>query len=428
MDAIQPGTDAYSFRGGGRNEDYVECGIKVRHYCFFSCLIGLFGLPCEGYFNIDARYRLNKNKRNRRLTKRRNAGFGQSLVANKPCRCDFMKDRTSYLILGLFGLLVGGLLILFPAPADRMLNIQNYLITVGGIISAFVIAYLSSKIFNLRSERAARQIEIDKYSDKLTLFRRLLFYVMKSPDFWNYYDHIAKFKKKYSGLTYSRLHRQSEEIDELVTKFWLEEKELSSSTVDLYCAMESIAGSADPEKGYMMTWHVNKAARFDYTLDELSEYYDPCNQIWYYLEGRYGKHGQGRFNDTGIWMLYQNDVSDLMARLNPKYRGQDFHRAILAEIASEFYEFNLPRLYDLTRQNVGVPKSLLRTFNSLFFIMLFGVLFPIILQSINVNDGLNVSLTLVFIWLTSLGLLNFMLDFYKFINNEVHLSTEKNHN
>ncbi|MET3129561.1 hypothetical protein ABID42_004687 [Arcicella rosea] len=338
-----------------------------------------------------------------------------------------MKDRTSYILLGLFGLLVGVLLLLFPAPADRILNIQNYLITVGGIISAFVIAYLSSKIFNLRSERATRQIEIDKYSDKLTHFRRLLHYVMKSREFWNYYDHISKFKKKYNGLTYERLHRQSEEKDELATKFWLEENELSSSTVDLYCAMESISGSADPEPGYMMTWHSDKAARFDYTLEELSQYFDPCNQIWYYLDGRYAKHGQGRFNDTGIWILYKNDVSDLMTRLNPKYKGQDFHRTILAEIATEFYEFNLPRLYDLTRQNVGVPKSLMRTFNSLFFIMLFGVLLPIILQSLNVSNCLNITLTLIFVWLTSLGLLNFMFDFYKFINNEVHLTTEKNH-
>ena len=337
-----------------------------------------------------------------------------------------MKNQTSYILLGIFGFLVGGLLLLFPSPADRILNIQNYLITVGGIISAFVIAYLSSKIFNLRSERAARQIEIDSYSDKLTHFRRLLHYVMKSREFWNYYDDISKFKKKYQGVTYERLH--GGEADELVTKFWLEEKELSSSTVDLYCAMESISGSHHSESGITMTWHTDKSARFDYTLEELGQFFDPCNQIWYYLDGRYAKHGEGRFNDTGIWIPYKNDVSDLMARLNPKYKGMDFHREILAEIATEFYEFNLPRLYDLTRQNVGIPKSLLKTFNSLFFIMLFGVLIPIILQSLNVTNSVNITLTLILVWLTSLGLLNFMLDFYKFINNEVHVIEDKNRN
>lgn len=335
-----------------------------------------------------------------------------------------MKNRTLNILLGLFGILVGWLLLVFPAPADRVLNIQNYLITVGGIISAFVIAYLSSKIFNLRSERAVRQIEIDKYSDKLTHFRRLLHYVMKSRDFWNYYNDISKFKKKYQGLTYEKLH--SGESDELVTKFWLEEKELSSSTIDLYCAMEVISGSYQSESGISMTWHTDKSARFDYTLEELSEYFDPCNQIWYYLDGRYAKHGKGRFNDTGIWALYENEVSDLITRINSKYKGKDFHREILAEIATDFYEFNLPRLYDLTRQNVGVPKSLLKTFNSLFFIMTFGVLIPIILQSLTVSDSLNTTLTLILVWLTSLGLLNFMLDFYKFLSDEIHLSGNQN--
>jgi hypothetical protein len=327
-------------------------------------------------------------------------------------------------MLGLFGLIFGVLLVLFPAPADRTINIQNYLITVGGIISAFVIAYLSSKIFNLRSERAIRQVEIDKYSDKLTQFRRLLYYVMKSREFWNYYNHIEKFKKKYDGLTYERLHAQGIE-DELATKFWLEEKELYSSTIDLYSAMESIAGSIEPEPGYLMTWHVDKAARFNYSLDKISQYSDPCNQIWYYLEGRYAKHGVGQFNDTGIWVLYKSSVNDLLARLDSKYKGQDFHRKILAEIATEFHEVNLPILYDLVRQNVGIPKTLLKTFNSLLFIMLFGVLLPIALQSLKVADSINISLTSIFVWLTSLGLLKFMFDFYRFINNEVHLTIEE---
>ena len=338
-----------------------------------------------------------------------------------------MQERTSYILLGLFGCLFGILLFLYPAPADRIINIQNYLITVGGIISAFVIAYLSSKIFNLRSERAIRQVEIDKYSDKLTAFRRLLYYVMKSRDFWNYYNHIAKFKEKYDGLTYERLHAQNSE-DTLAAKFWLEEEELSSSTIDLYCAMESVAGSIEPEPGYLTSWHADKAVRFNYSLDELSQYSDPCNQIWYYLEGRYAKHGEGRFNDNGIWVLYKNNVSDLLARLDSKYKGKDFHRKILAEISTGFHEFDLPVLYNLTRQNVGIPKTLLKTFNSLLFIMLFGVLLPLALQSLKVSDGVNTVFTLVFVWLTSVCLLKFMFDFYRFISNEVHLATEEDNN
>ncbi len=336
-----------------------------------------------------------------------------------------MKDGILFIFLAIFGLLIGTLFILYPAPPDRMLNIQNYLITVGGIISAFVIAYLSSKIFSLRSERDTQQMEIDKLSEKLTHFRKLLYYTMKSRDFWNNYDHIAMFKKNYQGLTYERLHEQSDEKDELAARFWTEETELALSTIDLYCAMETISGPVIPEPGYLSTWHINKAVSFDYSIDELGKFSAPCSLIWYYLEGRYAKYGQGHFNDTGIWEPYQSSVIDIMVKINPKYKGKDFHRTILAEIATDFQEFYLPRLLELTRKNIGVPKSLIRTFNSLLFIMLFGVLLPIILQSLNVRNSVNVFLTLIFVWATSLGLLEFLFGFYNFLYDEVSLRNEK---
>jgi hypothetical protein len=337
-----------------------------------------------------------------------------------------MKARTSKFIIGLSGIIIGMLFILYPSPSERILNIQNYLITVGGIISAFVIAYLSSKIFNLRSERAIRQIEIDNFSDKLTLFRRLLCYVMKSPNLWNRYDDVTKFRVKYPGLTYEQLHNQSDEPNELTAKFWLNEDELSQNTIDLFLAMQCISVSADADPEAMTTWNIDKAARFNYSLEQLSKYFEPCNRIWYCLSYRYDKYGKDSFKDTGILIVYENEVRDIIRRLNRKFEGQDFHRKILTEIAYEFYEYNLPRLYELTSQNVGIPKTLTKTFNTLFFIMGFGVLMPLILQSLNVNDCTNITLTLIFVLLTSLRLLKFMFDFYQFLNEEVHLKIELN--
>ena len=54
----------------------------------------------------------------------------------------FRKSRQNN-VLVVVGIALALLFVLFPAPADRILNIQNYLITVGGIMSAFVIAYLA---------------------------------------------------------------------------------------------------------------------------------------------------------------------------------------------------------------------------------------------------------------------------------------------
>jgi hypothetical protein len=224
------------------------------------------------------------------------------------------------IVLIVCGLLLGFLFIAFPAPAERMLNIQNYLITVGGIISAFVISYLSAKIFSLRTEREQRQLKIEDFSEKLTDFRRLLYYIMTSREFWVRYDDIKKFRNKYPQIRYEDLHASS--LSATAMKVY-EDEDFSYNTVDLYCAMMAIYG--DPELSTGSAWALDKAAHFNYTPDNLIKYRDPCNQIWYYLEGRFAKHGQGRFADKGINPLWRGYVNDLLPKINIKYKGAAFH-------------------------------------------------------------------------------------------------------
>jgi hypothetical protein len=314
------------------------------------------------------------------------------------------------------GLILGSLFLSYPAPADRIINIQNYLITVGGIISAFVIAYLSAKIFNIRAEREARQRKIDKHSEKITDFRRLVYYIMKSREFWVRYDDIPKFRKKYPGLTYEMLHDQRV-THEYSTAVWNEE-ELSCNTIDLYCAMMAIYG--DPEDFKDNAWPLDKFATFNYSIDDLRRFYDPSNQIWYYLSGRFAKHGQGRFNDTGVNVIWKPYVEQLLPKINPKYKGAEFHREILADIGSEIYEL-IPVVIRLIRHNTGVPQIVLKTFYSLIAIMTFGVVFPIAIQSMSISAKLNTAFTLSCVALTIIAMVVFMLDFLDFINDDVHI-------
>lgn len=326
-------------------------------------------------------------------------------------------EYKKYLTITLAGLILAYLFIQFPAPTDRILNIQNSLITVAGILSGFAIAYLSAKIFNIRAERESRQAEIDKYSEKITDFRRLLYFTMKSHKFWVYYEDIAKFKRKYPGITFQMLHHQ-QPTHEYAKAVW-HEQELSISTIDLYCAMMAIYGDPDdfPDRG----WALDKFATFNYSIDSLIEYYDPSNQIWYYLDGRYAKHGVGRFNDTGMNILWERYVKELLPKFNPKYKGAEFHREILADIAADIYEI-IPTLIGITRKNTGVPKILLKTFNSLLAVMGFGVIVPLVIQSLEVYGPLNTFFTLACVWSTVLAIIVFLLDFFDFLEKDVHVT------
>jgi hypothetical protein len=320
------------------------------------------------------------------------------------------------LIIIFSGLTISILFIKYPAPHERILNIQNYLITVGGILSAFAISYLAGKIFAIRSERLVRQNEINIYSDKVTAFRKILYYTLKSDKFWVKYSDIRKFKIKYPNLNYAKLRGIDDNTER--AEFWLEEKEISQTTISLYTAMEAVC---DEDNITDETWMFDRAITFDYTLEQLSQYYGPCNSIWYHLESRFAKHGAGFFNDTGLSQLYVSGFNDSLPKIDLKYRGKEFNRLILAEIGAEMYEIILPKLHELINLNIGIPKSIVATFRNLLYITCCGVIIPIILQSLTITDSADTFLTLSCVLLTILSIIKFVLDFYFLLINEVNV-------
>jgi hypothetical protein len=332
----------------------------------------------------------------------------------------FYRKYRKELLLGVTAAILAVLLFYKPAPHERILNIQNYLITVGGIISAFVTAYLSAKIFNVRQERDNRQSEINTHSARLTDFRRLLYFMLSSREFWLHYEDIRKLKIKYPGMTHARLRGQP--LDAEALKVY-EDNELSFSTIALAMAMMELYG--DPDKERNLAWALDKSVTFDYSIEDLLKYHDPCNQIWYYLDGRFAKHGRGRFSDSEINPLWRPYIEELLYKLEPKNKGKDFHRIQLAELAADMYGFTIPTLLRLTRKNIGIPNSLIQTFKSLFIIMAFGVILPIVIQSIQLSDKIDTLLTLFCVWVTVLGLASFLFDFFSFLEEDVHVVQKK---
>lgn len=334
-----------------------------------------------------------------------------------------VKQYRKQIILAAIGILLATLFISIPAPADRMLNLQNYLITVGGIISAFVIAYLAAKIFNIKSDRESRQKEIDKLTDRLTAFRKILYYVMHSRDFWVRYEDIAKFKKTYPELTYGML--RDSETEAVPEEFWAVQK-ISRSTITLYLAMEEIYD--EKRKGSFIPYAYDRMASFKYTLDDLAKFFDPTNQLWFYLDGRFAKYGKGLFNDEGLYQPLKENFREELPLADIKENGKDFHRLLLAKLGTEFYEYVIPKMWELIKHNSGIPITLLKTFYSLLAIMIFGVLFPIILQSIKVPNAIDVFLTLSFVLCTSLSLVYFLLEFYDLLHDELHPNANRSDN
>ena len=295
------------------------------------------------------------------------------------------------------------LIILFfkiPPPYERVLNIQNYLITLGGIFSGIVIAYLSGKIFQIKSERERRQIEIDKLSNKLTAFRKIIGLLKESRNFWKNYEDISRFTKKYPKYDYYDYYNKCIQIDPSL--------KVNESTILLYLAMNRIYDVKDVRIIPFEYKKYDETIRYD--IEQLQEYYYPCNTIWYFLEGRY--------NDDIIF-------KELIAIIDKTQKNKDFHREVIAKLGSDFAEEVIPRMIELISLNTKIPNSLRMSFFSLVYIVTFAVLFPIILQSINLCSNIEVVLTLIFVLLTTLFIINFLFNFYTFIREEVETNVNK---
>jgi hypothetical protein len=305
-----------------------------------------------------------------------------------------------------------------PFKGDKLTDIQGNLINVSGIISAIVLVFLTSKILDIVQKKRDNQRIIDEISIKLTDFRKILYCIMKSHDFWERLKDVRLFKAKYPGLTFSHLHSHINDKKEEVTKFWLEETELSSTTIDLYMAMEEIT---EPLEG-AESWFYDYLHIYHYSVDYLERCVMPSNQIWYYLEGRYAKHTDGLIHDDKISVIYEKNVRDLVTKINPVYKSSDVDRVVIADIAAEFHEKHLPITLALTKENEkGIPVGILLQFITLTVILIAGVVIPLGMQTIDLEPRLAEALTFSLVGTVLFSLIDFLFDFFKLLNSQIRL-------
>lgn len=311
------------------------------------------------------------------------------------------------------------LLLLLNNKSSRVFysTILSNIITVSGIFSGIVIAYLASKVFQTREEYERRKVDIDHLSIKLTNFRKLLYYVMNSDTFWIRKDDITQYKKIYGEKDFDELHFKKGD-SKSSSKFWLEEKSLSRTTIDLYLSMDAIFDDSDKTP----LWVFDRAAKFDYSLDQIRKYYNPSNQIWYYLQGRYEKHTRGLINDAKLNRRDECQIREHAALIDPKFKNRDVDKDLIAEVATEFYEIILPKLFELSELNqMGMPKGMKQMLVSIIWILIFGVIAPLFFSIFPFDDDINVILSQLSGSLIILLFINFVFDFNSVIKSEIQL-------
>jgi hypothetical protein len=248
------------------------------------------------------------------------------------------------------------------------------LVSVTGILAGIIIAFLTTIFFNEKKNREKIKVELDELSFKLTTFRKILYNILITVDFWVEYNKILEFRRKYPQIEFSDLH--SDDMTEEVKGFWLK-GEYPTSGIDLYLAMRQIYGSDSPEY-----WLSDEKIKIDYSIEQLRSYTIPSNQIWYYLDGRFMKHGKGNFDDSKIPPYRLNLIQGSVSNISKEFMGCEVNRVLLAELGTKFHSDYLPDMIKLTsRLKSKVPKTVNQLFFFLTLMLFFGCIIPLFLMA-----------------------------------------------
>ncbi len=316
------------------------------------------------------------------------------------------------IILALTAALVFTLFVVFPADEDNISNILNSTIAVSGIISSVVITYLFSKLFSLKQEKEYIKNEINILSEKLTNFRKIIYYILNSDKYWNEYSEIQRFKLQNPLLEYQIDSRKENSVQRVL----FDETNVSHVSIILYYVMEKIS-----RRTLNIDWVYDVNIVHDYSLNYLYDIYDPISQLHYFLKQRYVRHTEGLINDKFINPLYKDNLIMCISKIDIKYNNYEFDRKLVAEISDDFYTMHLPKLINLTKEYQNEPKTIKLLFNNMIIIFIIGVLVPMILQCVDlyVFPELTSILTLIIVGIQIILFVNFMFALYSTINEEI---------
>ncbi|MDA1121970.1 MAG: hypothetical protein O2887_16025 [Bacteroidetes bacterium] len=294
-------------------------------------------------------------------------------------------------------------------------SISN-LLTVSSIITGIVFAYLISKLFHLKAEREKRKEEIINLSNKLTEFRRLAQHIITTHDFWKDSNDLDKFRALYPLYNYNDIHDQGSK-DEKVTDFWIKDQGFSTTRADLFLAFDQVFDTQERHAD----WVYDRVTRFEYSLDEISSYYDASNQIWYYLDYKWEKYSVGVFNDNALQnSYYSSKMTEIINKIDENYRGQTLDRKLIAKIGSDFHGKYLVELYRLTEQNqADLPDSSKTILTTQIILLIFGVLAPLIFSTIELNTADKILGLKVFLTVVTTGLLFYVFQLFDFSRQEI---------
>lgn len=292
--------------------------------------------------------------------------------------------------------------------------VQSDILTISGILSAIMIAYLTSKVLQFRSEKLSHIPRLTELTQKVHKFRAIANKLIYS-DLWP--RGLPSFvNQDYKGLSHFDI-REIIFVDAKVTEQATEftEKNKYGGAANLFLELKTLVSAEIP---FDETLYSEFDVPIYYKTDILKKWvrYDCGNGLWYYFSHKYNSYKEDLRLDN-VLSFYYEDIKNLSIQIDKeRYKDLEFGEELLAKLGTQFHSSIIPELLRVQLYiDTGVPKIVSYLFIILCNLISFGIVLPLItkiysLSSIFEITSISVIVALCFYLITS---------FYSFLKREL---------
>lgn len=299
--------------------------------------------------------------------------------------------------------------------SEALASSRGDILTISGLLSGIIMAYLTSKVLQIREERVSKLPQINELTQKMHRFRSIVSKLLSSDllprDARNIVD------TKYKGLTFYD-YRENSFVDSETTqqsKDYIEDTQCGGLS-DLYLELRAFVPKDHGfDEALYSEFEVSKF--YDTQLLEKWVKYDCGNGLWYYFENKYAVYREN-FN-FNIYSGYKEEILKNCLQIDKeRYQGIQFDAQLLAKLGNQMYSDVIPKLFKAQLSiEKGLPKIVNYLFSIFVLLVVFGVLMPLSSNIFNLCpfwDAISIS--------TTTGICAYIISsFYGFMKQEIKI-------
>lgn len=265
-----------------------------------------------------------------------------------------------------------------PGKKEAFLKGLEQVVLFAGIISAFVLSYVLTKVIAIRQEKLARVTNVRELSYKLTCFRKICYHLRKDHWFWN--DSVsynyAKNISKMISYDDARFPDYDNDAKYASYRSLIITDTYSVSIIMFYLQLYMFAGE-EFEDNANLAWG-SYPPFIIYSHDEVYNYttFLEFDEFWNCID----------YDNQKFDFNHQKFHIDPIEKAASNYNLEGLDKATFSEemilkIASDIQNKVLPELYHLTRLNEAkVPYVITYLIFITSIMMVFSVIYPIVMN------------------------------------------------